>query len=157
MTMRTIMITLALVLITSLTGCNPLAKIEKESYPINYTELSNYFVHNNIPTNKIQRLVINSQETFESYFGPAAVMGRNGEPTRVNFKTQYVLAIVLPETDRETQIIPAEVSQIDNTVFVNYRVYRGSKMSYRMVPFTAIAIDKPATDAQMEFYFKQVN
>ena len=147
----------ALTLVVMLTSCNPLAKIEKAGYPINYTELQNYYVLNNIDASKIQRLVINSQAAFESYFGEAAVMGRNGQPTKVDFKTQYVLAVVLPETDRQTEVVPGEVVQNGNTVIMNYRVNKGPKTSYRMVPFAAIAIDKPVSDTQMEIYFKQTN
>ena len=148
---------LALLTVAMLAGCNPLSKIEKEGYPINYTELANYYVLNDIDVSKIQRLVINSQQAFEAYFGEAAVMGVNGQPTMVNFKTQYVLAVVLPETDRQTEVIPGEVVQNGNTIVMNYRVNKGAKTTYRMVPFAAIAIDKPVNDTQMEIYFKQTN
>lgn len=150
-------VVLALITVAMLVGCSPLSKIEKEGYPINYTELANYYVLNNVDVSKTQRLVINSQQTFEAYFGEAAVMGRNGQPTMVNFKTQYVLAVVLPETDRQTEVIPGEVVQNGNTVVMNYRVNKGAKTTYRMVPFAAIAIDKPVNDTQMEIYFKQTN
>lgn len=150
-------VVLALITVAMLVGCSPLSKIEKEGYPINYTELANYYVLNNVDVSKTQRLVINSQQTFEAYFGEAAVMGRNGQPTIVNFKTQYVLAVVLPETDRQTEVIPGEVVQNGNTIVMNYRVNKGAKTTYRMVPFAAIAIDKPINDTQMEIYFKQTN
>lgn len=150
-------VVLALITVAMLVGCSPLSKIEKEGYPINYTELANYYVLNNVDVSKPQRLVINSQQTFEAYFGEAAVMGRNGQPTMVNFKTQYVLAVVLPETDRQTEVIPGEVVQNGNTIVMNYRVNKGAKTTYRMVPFAAIAIDKPVNDTQMEIYFKQTN
>ena len=153
--MRRLLFTLLAV--AMLAGCNPLSKIEKAGYPINYTELMNYYVLNTIDVSKTQRLVINSQATFDSYFGEAAVMGHNGQPTVVNFKTQYVLAVVLPATDRQTEVIPGEVVQNGNTVVMNYRVNKGAKTSYRMVPFAAIAIDKPVSDTQMEIYFKQTN
>ena len=150
-------VVLALITVAMLVGCSPLSKIEKEGYPINYTELANYYVLNNVDVSKTQRLVINSQQTFEAYFGEAAVMGRNGQPTMVNFKTQYVLAVVLPETDRQTEVIPGEVVQNGNTIVMNYRVNKGAKTTYRMVPLAAIAIDKPVNDTQMEIYFKQTN
>ena len=150
-------VVLALITVAMLVGCSPLSKIEKEGYPINYTELANYYALNNVDVSKTQRLVINSQQTFEAYFGEAAVMGHNGQPTMVNFKTQYVLAVVLPETDRQTEVIPGEVVQNGNTIVMNYRVNKGAKTTYRMVPFAAIAIDKPVNDTQMEIYFKQTN
>ena len=151
--------TLVLLLVVLLTGvqCNPLKKVEASAYPIGYTELQNYFVLNTMIPKNVTRLVIDDQETFDRYFGAAAVMGRNGQPTRVNFGKQYVLAVVLPETNRATTVIPGEISQVDNTVVFNYMVRKGQKQSYKVVPFAAVAIDKPESAAQFEFYFKQTN
>ena len=151
--------TMVLLLVVMLTGvqCNTLKKVESEAYPIGYMELQNYFVLNTVDHKKPLRLVIDDQATFDRYFGAAAVMGRNGQPTRVNFGKQFVLAVVLPETNRATVVIPGEISQIDNTVVFNYIVRKGEKQSHKVVPFAAVAIDKPESTAQFEFYFKQTN
>ena len=136
--------------------CNPLKKIEAKAYPINYTELNNYYVRSGVVSKKIQRVVFDNETEFQQYFSEAAVMGRNGQPTPVNFKTQYVLAIILPVTDKDTQVIPAEISQVDNTVIVNYRVKKGKKLGYNIIPYTAVAIDKPEVASEIEFNFNEL-
>ena len=138
------------------TQCDPVKKVEAQAYPINYTELMNYYVMNTIDATKQHKLSFDNEQEFRRVFGEAAVMGRNGQPTRVNFKTQYVLAVILPNTDRDTQVIPAEISQVGNTIVFNYRVKKGSKLGYRIVPFTAVAIDKPDRATQYEIYYKQL-
>ncbi|MBO7609059.1 MAG: hypothetical protein J6S96_02500 [Muribaculaceae bacterium] len=136
--------------------CNSLKKIEAKAYPINYTELNNYYVRSGVVSKKIQRVVFDNETEFQQYFSEAAVMGRNDQPTPVNFKTQYVLAIILPVTDKDTQVIPAEISQVDNTVIVNYRVKKGKKLGYNIIPYTAVAIDKPEVDLEIEFNFNEL-
>ncbi len=152
--------TLVLLLAVLLTGvqCNPLKKVEASAYPIGYTELQNYCVLKAMIPKNVMRLVIDDQETFNRYFDAAAETGgRNNQPTRVDFGRQYVLAVVLPETNRATTVIPGEISQVDNTVVFNYMVRKGHKQNYKVVPFAAVAIDKPESAAQFEFYFKQTN
>ena len=153
---RFVYILALIVAIVVFAQCNPLKKIEAKAYPINYTELYNYYVRSNVVSKKIQRVVIDNETEFHQYFGEAAVMGRNGQPTPVNFKTQYVLAIILPVTNKDTQVIPAEISQVDNTVIVNYRVKKGKKLGYNIIPFTAVATDKPNVDSEIEFNFNEL-
>ena len=136
--------------------CNTMKKVEAQAYPINYTELYNYSVRSNVVSNKMQRVIIDNETQFRQYFLEAAVMGRNGQPTPVNFKTQYVVAIILPVTDKDTQVIPAEISQTGNIVIVNYRVKKGKKLGFNIIPFTAVAIDKPDMDSEIEFNFNQL-
>ena len=150
---------LVLLLTVLLTGvqCNSLKKVEESAYPIGYIELRNYFVLNTMIPKKAIRLVIDDQATFDRYFEAGPVMGLNGQPTHVDFGKQYVLAVVLPETNRATTVIPGEISQVDNTVVFNYMVRKGHKQSYQVVPFAAVAIDRPESAAQFEFYFQQTN
>ena len=68
---------------------------------------------------------------FEGYFGEAATMG--GLPTLVNWNTQYVLAVILPEANLATSIRPIAVKQDGNRVVLSYEVKRGDRISHRMV------------------------
>lgn len=131
------------------------SKIEKEAYPIGFEDMNNYFVLNTVNVDKELHLFINNQEEFSTYFGEAAVMGRNGQPTKVDFKTQYVVAILLPPTDRETSVSIYDVAMVDTTVVIKYRVKKGDRMSYTMQPFTMVALDKPVADSQFGFIFKR--
>lgn len=66
------------------------------------TELRNYF-HNNTASLPSSPLITTKKE-FDAQFDMAAFMGKDGQPTPVNFKKQAVIAVVLPETDVETEI-----------------------------------------------------
>ena len=127
-------------------------KIDDIATPVPYTTLENYFVRNDMDCSKTQRLIFNNKQDFEAFFGQAAYMG--GLPTEVNWKKQYVVAVILPETNRSTSIEPVNVKVSDNQCLVfSYHVKKGDKMSYKMVPFTAVAIDKPASDMQMTVFY----
>ena len=127
-------------------------KIDQVATPISFTTLENYFVRNDVDCSKQQRLIINNKAEFEKYFGMAAHMG--GMPTEVNWNKQFVVALVMPETKRATSIYPVAVKVTDNNVLVfSYRVKKGDNMSHSMVPFTAVAIDKPASAQEMTIFF----
>jgi hypothetical protein len=127
-------------------------KIDKVATPVHYTTLENYFVRNDVDCSKQRRLILDNQQDFDAFFGKAATMG--GLPTTVNWNKQYVVAIILPETKRATSIEPVAVKVTDNDVMVfSYHIKKGDKMSHSMVPFTAVAIDKPASDSKMTVFY----
>ncbi len=127
-------------------------KIDDVATPIPYTTLENYFVRNDVDCSKQQRLIIYNNQDFEKYFGMAAYMG--GLPTKINWNKQYVVALILPETKRATSIHPVAVKATDNQCLVfSYEVKKGDKLSHTMVPFTAVAIDKPDQATQMAVFY----
>ena len=104
-----------------------------------YTEGHNYFVRNDVtevPT------VITTLEQFERYFGMAAVMGKNGQPTAIDFAKQYVIAVVMPVTDIMTEMSVHSLKQKGDTIVFTYRVKRGEHLSYSMRPMLMIVVDK---------------
>ncbi|MBR6431838.1 MAG: hypothetical protein IKS64_03210 [Muribaculaceae bacterium] len=158
--MKHLTITLAFVALVLLlcSGCSFMdkmyaaQKIDDVATPIPYTTLENYFVRNDVDCSKQQRLIINNKADFEKYFGMAATMG--GRPTEINWNKQFVIAVILPETKRATSIEPVNVKVTDNQCLVfSYDVKKGDKISHTMVPFTAVAIDKPASDMQMTVFY----
>ena len=52
-----------------------------------------YYLHDTIPQTCLK---ITSQEQFDRYFGPAAFMGKDGEPTPIDFSRELVIAKVFP-------------------------------------------------------------
>ena len=141
--------------ITVLTACNPTKELEANSLEINYTTLRNYFVNNYVDVSKEQHLYINSEEEFFNYFGHAAYMGNGGQPTQVNFKQQFVVAIVLPETNRETALNITDVRRNGDTIIIFYRENRGEKTSYTMVPWAAVALGKPTDARDFRFLYRK--
>ena len=126
-------------------------KIDEVATPVPYTTLENYYVRNDVDCSKQQRLIINNKAEFEKYFGMAATMG--GLPTEVNWNKQYVIALILPETKRATSIEPVNVKVANDFLVFSYQVRKGDKMSHSIVPFTAVAIDKPASEKEMNIFF----
>ena len=126
-------------------------KIDDVATPIPYTTLENYFVRNDVDCSKQQRLIINSKADFEKYFGMAATMG--GRPTEVNWKKQFVVALIMPETKRATSVEPVNVKEQDDVLVFSYHVKKGDRISHSMVPFTAVAIDKPVSEKQMTVFY----
>ena len=147
-----------LLALTLLSGCNALNKVknlEAQSSSVYHESLDNYFVRNDVETKKLQKLIIYDQATFDRYFGAGATMGTGGQPTPINFNTQYVLAVVLPQTDRATTVTIQEVLQTGNSVIINYHVDKGAKMGYNMVPYAGVVLYKPESAQSMEFYFME--
>lgn len=128
-----------------------LKKAQKGAKPISYTVLDNYYVRNDIDCSKTLRLIFDNQQDFDAVFGPAAIMGNR--PTRVDWNKQYVAAIVLPETNKPTMVTPLSVKGNKNSVIINYQVNRGRKTGYTLVPFAAVALDKPTHDERVEVFF----
>ena len=128
-----------------------LRQAKKGAKSVPYTVLQNYFVRNDVNATKLQRLIIDNEKDFNAYFGPAAVMG--GMPTDINWKTQYVIAVVLPETNRTTNIIPKDVKQSPGNVIFEYALNHGHKTSYRQVPFSAVAVNRAADAQNLQVFF----
>ena len=146
-------ITLALgALLLLCSNCRQIKILDDNATPIPYTTLENYFVRNDVDCSKEQRLILYNKQDFERYFGMAATMG--GQPTEINWDKQYVVAFVLPETNRMTSIHPIAVKADDNKYLVfSYDVKKGEKISYKMVPFAAVAIDKTDNAMQMTVFY----
>lgn len=146
-----IALTAVLMLCSQCATTSQLRRAQKGAKATRYKVLDNYYVRNDIDCSKQQRLVIDNEQDFNAFFGKAAIMG--GTPTDINWKTQYVVAILLPQTNRPTMVTPLEVKRNDHSVIFKYQVNRGRKTSYTLVPFAAIALDRPATAQQVEHFF----
>ncbi|MBQ3929351.1 MAG: hypothetical protein II708_00190, partial [Paludibacteraceae bacterium] len=72
----------------------------------------------------------------------AAVMGKDGTPTAIDFNKQFVLAVVMPVTDVYTEIQPVDVKVINGELVYEYSVKTGEKMTYSMRPMALIVLDR---------------
>jgi hypothetical protein len=105
-----------------------------------FSVAKNYFFNNDqsIPSNP----KIDSQALFDKYFGAAAFMGKDGEPTRIDFKKQFVIAVVMPVTSYETELSPVRLSSDNDEMTFRYKVVKGKKQSYETQPLMLIVVDK---------------
>jgi hypothetical protein len=140
-----------LMLCCQCTTSKHLRQAQKGAKDVPHQVLDNYFVRNDINCEKTQQLIFDNEQDFNAFFGPAAVMG--GLPTDINWKKQFVIAVLLPETNRPTMVTPLEVKQNENNIIMKYRVNRGNKTSYTLVPFTAVALNRPENQQEFSVFF----
>ena len=136
--MRKIIFAFASLLI--LVGCTTNKPAEASVENVPFEVAKNYFFKNDqtIPANP----KITSAEAFDQLFGMASFMGKDGQPTAIDFDKQFVLAIVLPVTDVATEIIPQEVEAKGNQLFYSYEVKTGEQQSFSIQPVSIIILDK---------------
>ncbi len=125
-----------------LIGCTSIQKAVK------YQVAKNYFFVNNSPYSGL--LKITTEQELGKYFGVAATMRKDGQPTEIDFKKQFLIAKILPETDTLTRIDPASVTEEDNTLHVKYNIQRGEKQSYTMQPFSLLIVDRQYMDKELK-------
>lgn len=130
---------------------NPLKQAKKGAKEVSFVALKNYYVRNNTDCSKPQQLIFESKEKFESYFGPAAIMG--GAPTDINWEKQFVIAIVLPETNCPTTVTPMKVKESPGNIIFYYQVNKGHKTSHTQVPFAAVAIQRVTNSPRTVVFF----
>ena len=105
-----------------------------------FDTVRNYFFRNDASVPSSPK--ISSQEQFDSLFGAAAFMGKDGQPTSIDFDRQFVIAVVLPETDIETTLEPLSLSRSGGELTFTYEKKEGGKVSNTMRPVLLVAVDK---------------
>lgn len=107
----------------------------------NHSALNNYYVRNDF-SDGTHRLVIHNQQDFDRVFGAAAVMGTNGQPTSIDWRHEFVIAIILPETNYQTLVENVMLNRDNDHLIYSYLVNRGHKTSYTIRPFAAVVVDR---------------
>lgn len=109
------------------------------------TEVRNYFHNNDAPLPSSP--LITTQQAFDTHFSPAAYMGEGGEPTRLNFRRQAVVAIVLPVTDLETDIDSVSLAETGKRqLTLRYIVRRGARRSFSTQPVRLFTVPRKYAD-----------
>lgn len=115
------------------------------SRDIPFTEARNYFFAGERPFSGIVK--ITSQTAFDLQFGMAAVMGKDGTPTPIDFRKQFVIANLLPETDRQTKLNANSMRQIGpRRLLLNYSLEEGGRLSYTTRPMFLLIVSKKYQD-----------
>ncbi len=101
----------------------------------------NYFVKNTVTDIADPRIM--TAEAFDAIFGMATTMGADGKPTDIDFQREFVIAVILPETDTATQVTPVRLEKDGNGVItLRYRRTVGAVQSFTTRPFAAIIVDR---------------
>lgn len=112
----------------------------KQASDIPFEEVKNYFFRNNaeIPESPL----IDSSEQFESLFGTAAFMGKDGQPTSIDFDKEFVIAVVNPMTDCSTELVPESLRKEDGELVFTYQETIGEQQSWTMQPILLVKVDR---------------
>lgn len=130
------------VLATAMLGLSSCSTSEKT---VSYKEAQRYFVRNDVTD--FSPRIITSNEELDRYFGEAAVMGVNGMPTLINFDKENAIAIIEPETNRDTEIKIGSIRKQDGKLVVRYKVFTSSEArSYSTVPCQLVKVSKKYGD-----------
>lgn len=113
-------------------------KNQKEEIP--YTLAKNYFINNTITSGV--PIKITTAKDFEKYFGLASFMGKDGEPTKINFDEEYIAVVDYGETDKKVEIIPQKLYRNDNKIILEYAIKEGNRQGYISRPFQIWIISK---------------
>ncbi|MBP9985596.1 MAG: hypothetical protein KBF13_10765 [Prevotella sp.] len=122
--------------------------VSKET--VNYKEVKNYFYRNDAPKGE-QLLKLTTQVEFDRYFGAAAFMGKNGQPTQIDFKKDFVIAKVLPETNRATEIKDIKLAKSSNGhLTFSYSTTDKEPQSFSIRPTVQITVSREYVNAKLE-------
>lgn len=148
--MRTLKFLGTLLLVTSVfVGCSLNSKKSKETkeeitetnepIAVTYKVASRYFIKNNV--DKLPNKIDNREE-FEKYFGAAAVMGKNGMPTLIDFEKEYVIAVNAEASNKSTELEPVSLTKKGKEINFEYSVIEGGETSYTTRPSLVIIVSK---------------
>ena len=125
---------IALVLLMMLTACGTTREVPFEV-------ANNYFVRNDAP--RPIPMKITTRDTFERIFGMAAVMGKDGLPTSIDFERQFVIAVVLPETNHFTTVEVKRLTNEAEGLMVTAQVEASKEENtWTMIPMQLLIVDR---------------
>ena len=105
-----------------------------------FTVVRNYFFRNDAIIPKDAK--ITDKASFDRLFGAAVFMGKDGEPTKIDFGRQFVIAVVNPVTDISTELKPLSLAKKDNELIFNYQEILGEKQTWSMQPILLVLVDR---------------
>jgi len=127
-----------------LSSCGTHKTVVGKSNIVSYTEARNYF-HIGDETKPIIKK-ITSQETLAKEFGEAAFMGKDGEPTKIDFNKNFAIAYILPQTNRKTVLAPLSLTLKKKHLVLEYKLEQGKGQTFFTQPFFIIVVDKKYVD-----------
>ena len=129
-----------LLVILAASLCLAACEHDGSGHGLPYKEAEHYFLRNNVDGRKVP-VKITARNDFDRYFGMAAVMG--GQPTPIDFDRQFVIAIVLPETNHTTGIHPGTLSDKGDSLQLEYGVsVDPAENTWTSVPLSLLVVDK---------------
>lgn len=143
--MRNFRLFIAMAVLVILTGCgakqSTTAEVAKSQIEeVNFKQAYRYFLKNG---EVCENPKITTQEEFSQKFGMATVMGKNGQPTIVDFDKEFVIAVTYPETNNEVRMSPISLQRdADGNLTFTYEALKVRELTYTTKPCLIIIVDK---------------
>ena len=118
-----------------------------------YTRMENYYVRNDAELPIQAR--IDDRATFESLFGMATLMGMAGQPTPVDWDNEFVLAVVDPSTNIQTELVPESLQCENGQLVFTYSETVGEKQSFWIIPELLLKVDRRYEAESVRFVRQQ--
>lgn len=110
------------------------------SETVPFEEVRNYFFRNDAAIPSAPK--VDSAEGFESLFGAAAFMGKDGTPTAIDFDKEFVIAVVDPKTDVATELTPVSLEKRGDELIFTYKETLGEKLGWTMQPLLLVKVGR---------------
>lgn len=107
-----------------------------------YSIAKGYFVKNTFTKDYINSPQIKTKKAFDAIFGMATIMGPDGKPTEINFKTHYVIAVTEKLSEYDTQINPLSLKKKGSKIILQCKIETGAKQTALMKPLLLLIVDK---------------
>ena len=122
------------------------------SQEIRYALANGYFFRNDAVIDILPHRITSEAELL-NYFGRATVMGPGGNPTAIDFEKSMVIPVVLPPTDKNTEIVIDDLLKTsDNQLRLLFHVDRGNESrSYTIIPCKLLVVDAAYRDFDVMF------
>ncbi|MCF3108266.1 hypothetical protein LL912_05700 [Niabella sp. CC-SYL272] len=109
---------------------------------IPFTRATHYFVRNDFREGQLEDSRITTKARFDSIFGTAATMGRDGQPTPIDFTKQDVIAVIDSVSDNAVSYENLSLRKDGGYLALSYDLTKGAKQSFSTRPFLLLVIDK---------------
>lgn len=118
------------------------AIVEKEILPVR--PVSNYYIKNSFPDDgSVKLLRITSQSEMDRIFSPAALMGEGGQPGKVDFIKEQLIAVIAPASQTIEAISVNSLVKNYNQINLNYNISNAAAdKSYTSRCFVLLSVDR---------------
>lgn len=140
---------ITLLCLTILSSCNEsnesmkvnAMESEEKSDTLSFQIAEHYFAKNKVESIYVEK--VESKERFNELFGMAAVMGMDTSNFPINFNSNYVLAVIIPDTDLSKSITPISlVKKSDKNIMFNYKIETGEEQTFITRPCLVIIVSQ---------------
>lgn len=113
-----------------------------QNQEIPFEVANRYFLKSNYPEQNLHLLKITDQEQFDSIFGMAPIMGKDGQPTFIDFAKQFVITVIDDVGTRTENLSIKSLTKSEDQLYVQYELKLRNEPSSATYRFcTLIVVD----------------